>query len=210
MVIRISRTAAALSDAILALSAANHVDRLSISDVATAAGIHRVTFYDHARSPAELLARVIRNELDTVRAQYLQSPYLTSHTTADAIRNTSRDVAAVVASHREIFEHLMAEPSRTTVHHLLAPHFEQSVTELLAGGSWIVPADIIDPDLTRAEFEAGVARYVAYGCVGVIEAWLKAATTAASGAPDPQRYVFMVEPLLPRWLFVMTTQPGVA
>ena len=207
MVPPIPKTFAALADAILTLSQAGHVDRLSVSDVATAAGIHRVTFYDHARSPAELLARVIRDELDIVRAQYLQSPYLSSHTMAEAIRHTSRDVAAVVAAHREIFEHLMAEPSRTTVHHLLAPHFEQSVTELLAGGNWTVPTEVIDPDLTRAEFEAGVARYVANGCVGVIEAWLQAATTAGSGAPDPQRYVSMVEPLLPRWLFAPTKRP---
>ena len=82
------------------------------------------------------------------------------------------------------------------------------MTELLADGNRTVLPEVIDPDLTRAEFEAGVARYVANGCVGVIEAWLAAATMAGSAAPDPQRYVFMVEPLLPRWLFAPTKQPG--
>ena len=67
---RTARTAAALRTAILALAAEQDVTRLTVSAVAARAGINRVTFYDHASSPSELLARVLGAELDAIRDRF--------------------------------------------------------------------------------------------------------------------------------------------
>ncbi|MFC5929274.1 hypothetical protein D6T64_20435 [Cryobacterium melibiosiphilum] len=213
---RAARTTEALRVAILRLSAAQHVDRLSVAQIAAAADIHRVTFYDHARSPSALLARVMRDELDAVRAEYLASSYVREHTLAEAIRHTSMAVAALVDSHSAIFEHLLAEHSRTTAHDLLAPHFESSVAALiadrgvgLAGTPAANGAEAGAEPAQAAPAQAALARtalakYVAYGSVGAIEVWFAAgaegAEPAAVAGRDPEAYYALIEPLLPRWL----------
>lgn len=195
----------ALRAAILRLSAEQHVDRLSVAQISAAADIHRVAFYDHARSPSALLARVVRDELDAVRAEYLASTYINDHSLAEAIRHTCMAIATLVDSHSAIFEHLLAEHSRTTAHDLLAPHFEASVIALIAdherGRVNIGPghSDLARSDLARS----ALARYVAYGSVGAIEVWFAAetATRSATGAGrDPETYYALIEPLLPCWL----------
>lgn len=202
---RAARTTEALRVAILRLAAEQHVDRLSVAQIAAAAGIHRVTFYDHARSPSALLARVMRDELDAVRAEYLAASYLQDHSLAEAIRHTSTAVAALVDSHSTIFEHLLAEHSRTTAHDLLAPHFEASVAALIAdrsaGGPTDQPgageADAPARPAQAALARAALARYVAYGSVGAMEVWF-----AGGAGRDPEAYYALIEPLLPRWLVV--------
>ncbi|TFD54592.1 TetR/AcrR family transcriptional regulator [Cryobacterium frigoriphilum] len=200
---RSARTTEALRVAILRLAAGQHVDRLSVAQIAAAANIHRVTFYDHARSPSALLARVMRDELDAVRAEYLASSYVRAHSLAEAVRHTSMAVATLVDSHSAIFEHLLAEHSRTTAHDLLAPHFEASVAALIADRSAAVPhttdaqarltqaapdetapdeTELARAELARAELaRTALAKYVAYGSVGAIEVWFAAGTVPAAG-----------------------------
>lgn len=192
---RAVRTAAALRVAILRLAAEQHVDRLSVAQIAAAAEIHRVTFYDHARSPSALLVRVMQDELDALRAEYLGSSYRQDHSLAAAIRHTAVAVAALVDAHSAIFEHLLAENSRTTAHDLLAPHFEASVAALLieraATGSGTEPGSA--PGIAAA----ALAKYVAYGSVGAIEVWF---ASAGGATRDPATYYALIEPLLPQWL----------
>ena len=208
---RAVRTTELLRVAILRLAAEQHVDRLSVAQIAAAAGIHRVTFYDHARSPSALLARVMRDELDAVRAEYLASSYTSEHSLAEAVRHTSMAVAALVDSHSAIFEHLLAEHSRTTAHDLLAPYFEASVAALIAERSTAGSADAASPSSVAADALApaaqaalarqALARYVAYGSVGAIEVWFGTGTGTGTGpARDPEAYYALIEPLLPRWL----------
>ena len=61
---RIERTTAALRTAVLELATEHDIDDVTVSQVATRAGINRATFYDHASSPAELLTGILRTELD--------------------------------------------------------------------------------------------------------------------------------------------------
>lgn len=203
-------TTEALRIAILRLSAEQHVDRLSVAQIAAVADIHRVTFYDHARSPSALLARVVGDELDAVHAAYLASSYINDHSLAEAIRHTSMAIAALVDSHSAIFEHLLAESSRTTAHDLLAPHFEASVIALIDHRDQSAPGDGQGRQMEAASAHSALARsalarYVAYGSVGAIEVWFAAGTASASAsapgvARDPEEYYALIEPLLPRWL----------
>ena len=219
---RAARTAQALRAAILRLAAEQHVDRISVAQIAQAADIHRVTFYDHARSPSALLARVIRDELDGVQREYFASGVVREHTLRESVRQTALGVAALVDSHRAIFTHLLAEHSRTTAHDLLAPHFEQTLGELIssradaAGAASVteahgaavdavavdpaaVDAVAVDPAAVDAaaspNADAALARYVAYGSVGAMEVWF-----AGDQTRDPENYYRLIAPLLPGWL----------
>ena len=204
---RAARTAQALRVAILLLAAEQHVDRLSVAQIAQAADIHRVTFYDHARSPSALLARVIRDELDGVQQFYFASGAVREHSLRESVRQTALGVAALVDSHRAIFTHLLAEHSRTTAHDLLAPHFEQTLGELIssraaaAGAASVTEADAaavggaaVDA-AASPNADAALARYVAYGSVGAMEVWF-----AGDPARDPENYYRLIAPLLPGWL----------
>lgn len=197
---RIERTNQALGSAILRLASEQHVDSLSVSQVAAAANIHRATFYDHAKNPAQLLARVIREELADLRATYLTPAYVREHSVQEAIRENTVAVASVVWSHKAIFRHLIDEPGLTTSQHLLAPHFEETVIELLADKSWVLPDGVSDPRVSRADFINGTARYLAAGSAAVVEVWLETAPVTTPQGNDPERYYLLVEPLLPRWL----------
>ena len=197
---RIERTTESLRAAILRLASEQHVDSLSVSEVAAAANIHRATFYDHAKNPAQLLARVIREELAELRATYLTSAYVREHTVQDAIHENTVAVASVVWSHEAIFRHLIDEPGLTTSQHLLAPHFEETVLGLIADKSWILPDGVCDPRLTRDDFINGTARFLAAGSAAVVEVWLETAPVTVPRGNDPERYYLLIEPLLPRWL----------
>lgn len=65
--VRSERTLAALRAAIVELDLENPLSTVTVSDVAAKAGINRATFYSHFRSPGELLADVLRADLDQVR-----------------------------------------------------------------------------------------------------------------------------------------------
>ena len=204
---RAARTAQALRVAILRLAAAQHVDRISVAQIAQAADIHRVTFYDHARSPSALLARVIRDELDGVQQLYFASGVVREHSLRESVRQTALGVAALVDSHRAIFTHLLAEHSRTTAHDLLAPHFEQTLGELISsraaagGAASVTEADAAAVDAAAVDAaaspnaDAALARYVAYGSVGAMEVWF-----AGDQTRDPENYYRLIAPLLPGWL----------
>ncbi len=197
---RIERTTESLRAAILKLASEQHVDSLSVSQVAAAANIHRATFYDHAKNPAELLARVVREELADLRATYLTPAYVREHSVTEAIRENTIAVASVVWSHEAIFRHLIDTPGLTTSQHLLAPHFEETVIQLLTDKSWILPDGVSDPRLSRADFTIGTARYLAAGSAAVVEVWLETAPETVPRGNDPERYYLLIEPLLPRWL----------
>jgi AcrR family transcriptional regulator len=197
---RIERTTGSLRAAILRLASEQHVDSLTVSQVAAAANIHRATFYDHAKNPAQLLARVIREELADLRSTYLTPAYVHQHSVQEAIRENTIAVASVVWSHEAIFRHLIDAPNLTTSQHLLAPHFEETVIALLADKSWVLPEGVSDPRLSREDFINGCARYLAAGSAAVVEVWLETAPITVPRGNDPERYYLLIEPLLPRWL----------
>ena len=58
------RSRSKLFAAILELAADVRAEDLSVTEVASAAGVHRSTFYEHAESPAALLREALEAELD--------------------------------------------------------------------------------------------------------------------------------------------------
>lgn len=161
---RQEKTLARLTAAILDLATAGPVADVSVSALAAAAGVHRSTVYTYAASPVELLQRVLRTELDDLRAAYLVG--VAPEEAADAVSGVTRAVLQHVDAHDVIYRRgLGAESGSSSLHALLSEHFEGSIELLLEQHSVDVPA-------ADAVERRTIARYLADGTIGAIDVWL--------------------------------------
>jgi AcrR family transcriptional regulator len=159
------RTRTNLARAILELAGQKAVTDITVSEIASAAGINRSTFYEHSESPAALLRSTLRDELDEIRSRNLDAP--TDATSA--VLDTTTDVLRHVDSHAAIYARgLGLDDNAGQLHSMLSVHFQQSIRQLISGG-------IIElPNATDSAYlEDTVARFIADGTVGAIEAWLR-------------------------------------
>ncbi|WP_369962569.1 TetR/AcrR family transcriptional regulator [Leifsonia sp. EB34] len=183
---RQEKTLARLSTAVLALAGEQPIGEVTVSGLAAAAGVHRSTVYEYAASPAALLQRVLRAELDELRAAYLVD--VAPDDAAAAIRGVTRAVLQHVDEHDAVYRRgLGAEGSEAGLHAMLSEHFQASIELLLDQHSVSVPAD---DDLQRRTIE----RYLADGIIGAIEVWL--------GRPRPrdvEALLALLDRLTPSW-----------
>ncbi|MET3975915.1 TetR family transcriptional regulator [Cellulosimicrobium sp. 4261] len=208
---RTARTAAALRTAILALAAEQDVTRLTVSAVAARAGINRVTFYDHASSPSELLARVLGTELDAIRDRFFAD--VRAAETADDVAARSREVVdrwsralvVHVEAHLPVYERALEGGLSAPLFRLLASHVTGTLVEHLHAHPGLLPSA---PAGTATGAPAGptttataddvaalaFATYVGFGTVGALEVWL------ATPAPrDPGLFPRVARDALPAW-----------
>lgn len=183
---RQEKTLARLTAAILELATAGPVADVSVSAVATAAGVHRSTVYTYAASPVELLQRVLRGELDRLRAAYLVG--VAPNGAAAAVRGVTRAVLQHIDAHDAIYRRgLGAESGSSSLHALLSEHFEGSIQLLIDQHSVEMPAT---DEIERRT----IARYLADGTIGAIDVWL--------GRPRPRdidELLDLIARLTPAW-----------
>lgn len=183
---RQEKTLARLTTAILRLATDGPVADVSVSALAAAAGVHRSTVYTYAASPVELLQRVLRTELDDLRAAYLVG--VAPEDAAAAVSGVTRAVLQHVDAHDVIYRRgLGAESGSSSLHALLSEHFEGSIELLLAQHSVDVPAA---DDLERRT----IARYLADGTIGAIDVWL-----ARPRPRDVEGLLELIARLTPAW-----------
>ncbi|WP_285116012.1 TetR/AcrR family transcriptional regulator [Leifsonia sp. fls2-241-R2A-40a] len=183
---RQQKTLTRLSDAILTLAERGPVSDVSVSALAEAAGVHRSTVYEYAASPPELLERVLRSELDALRAEYLVD--VTPSDAGAAVLGVTRAVLRHVDEHDAVYRRgLGAESGAASLHAMLSEHFQGSIDLLLEQHSLVVPAA---DDLERR----AVSRYLADGTIGAIDVWL------TSPRPrDVDAFLALVGRLTPAW-----------
>ncbi|MBE9926661.1 TetR/AcrR family transcriptional regulator [Cellulosimicrobium cellulans] len=207
---RTARTAAALRTAILALAAEQDVTRLTVSAVAARAGINRVTFYDHASSPSELLARVLGAELDAIRDRFFAD--VRAAETADDVAARSHEVVdhwshalvVHVEAHLPVYERALEGGLSAPLFRLLAGHVTGTLVEHLHAHPSLLPSP---PAGTSAGVSAGptttatadvaaraFATYVGFGTVGALEVWL-----ATPPPRDPGLFPRVARDALPAW-----------
>lgn len=185
---RIVRTRAALHSAITELASTKPIPSISVSELATHAGINRVTFYKHFSSPAEVLGSALALDLDSTREHYINS-YAT---------HSGDPVEIFVASIDQILDHIdrlrplyvlsINTPQDGTVPNLLADHFTETITQYLEQRESWEPAL---PEFDRTV----VARFLAHGLVGAIKAWV------LSGSRDHDVCLRSVVAAAPAWWF---------
>ncbi|MDF2442460.1 MAG: hypothetical protein JWR01_663 [Subtercola sp.] len=182
-----------LRRAILSLAALTPASDILASEVASVAQVNRSTFYDHASSPTALLEDVLREELDLLRAEFLNEA--SPDHAATAIAGVTRSVLQHIDLHREIYRLGLDENSGpASLHPMLAGHFEASIRLLVGQGTITFEgADGAPAHLGALGTEMAV-RMIADGSVGAILAWLQ--------SPEPRRieeFLVLYGQLLPVW-----------
>lgn len=66
---RITRTERATEEAVITLASTRPISRISVSELAEAAGVSRATFYNRYATPLDVLTRVLRADLRARRAE---------------------------------------------------------------------------------------------------------------------------------------------
>lgn len=164
---RAVRSRARLAAAVLDFASDRAIGDVTVADLASAAGVNRSTFYQHASSPAALLRSVLSDELDMIRDRYLTE--LAARDIRAALNAVTVAVLEHVRAHRAIYRRcLPAIDESAGLHAMLGSHFEVSARMLLEQHHIELPAhDGHTLPLATA------ARYIAYGMVGAIEAWVR-------------------------------------
>jgi AcrR family transcriptional regulator len=184
------RTRAKLYGTITALAERQPVSRITATEIAREAGVHRSTFYEWAQSPAELLRDALRHELDQIRTRHLADQ------TADvvtAVNATTRDALRHVAAHAAIYRRDLApDGGDAGLASMLADQFAGSSALLLRQERVRVPLE--SARLSPAFAADTAARYVAHGAVGAMAAWLD--------LPEPRdedAFLELFDLLVPAW-----------
>lgn len=160
---RIVQTRAALTRTVLELASERPISEIPVSEIARRAGVNRATFYNHYSSPGELLAAVIRIELDRVRIQDHRAREAPQSDDGDVTYRTIESLVEFIEENRRVFELALLQDRDAALHRALCSHMQVSCRQHLerfATGTRPIP----DVDI--------VSRFVAEGIVGGIEAWL--------------------------------------
>ena len=186
---RARRSRTKLATAVLDLAERDGIEALSMVAIAQAAGVNRSTVYEHATSPLDLVRTVLRDELDAIRDRHLAPGAHDDIRTA--IRKTTIDVLRHADDHAAIYSRSLGSEESTALHGMLSTHFRQSVLTLLHSRA-ITRPDVEGLDATFQD--ESVARYIADGTVGAIDAWL-----AMPPPRDINAFVVFYVRLLPPW-----------
>jgi AcrR family transcriptional regulator len=184
---RQQRSREQLHAAVLDLAAARSISEVSVTEIATAAGIHRSTFYEHAASAFDLLEQALTAELDQLRAPL-------ADVRADEIRAVvtvvTRGVLHHVLRHRDIYRRGLGEGSgAASLHPMLSRHFRESGRVLFDQARLTVRV----PGVAGTVVADAAGRFLAEGTVGQISGWLE------GPEPDVGRFLEVYLALLPDW-----------
>ncbi|WP_213814109.1 TetR/AcrR family transcriptional regulator [Glaciihabitans sp. dw_435] len=162
---RVAQTRESLRQAIFRMAARMPMSELNVAELTREAGISRVTFYDHYKSPAQLLTESLTIELDEIRRLDVEARRESSASAETITKDSTLRIAQHVLGHRDLYEKSLSHrSSTTTLHHVLVAHISTSLEERFAR-------------TPPAEMPAGLsistaASYTAHGIVGAIEVWL--------------------------------------
>lgn len=167
---RIVRTRASLHTAILELSSQKPVTEITVSELAAAADINRVTFYKHYGSPAEALREALHAELDESRAALLACKEEGRCNSFDDLMASVDMVLEHLTRYRRLYEISMSDLDSGAVPWVLTQHFTATIRMYLEmRGAEIRQHQEFDTEI--------IAGYVGAGLVGAIYAWLRSDST---------------------------------
>lgn len=183
------RTWSRLVDVVHEVASETPIDTVSVAELARRADITRDTFYRHAAGPAELLAHVLRDELDALRAEFQRNAE------AEGGGRTVFDVAERallrhILEHRAIYRGAMTPRLTPALRDMLVESIESSLLELLDRHPEIAPDG--PSGLSVGKRHRMFAAYAASGTIGGIEVWL--ADEDPADADDAARAILAASP----------------
>lgn len=185
---RIVRTRASLRAAILNLASQKPVTEITVSELAAAADINRVTFYKHYVSPAEALGEALQSELDVTRETVLSRQAAGECNSPDALICGIDLILEHVARHRRLYELSVSAKDDGAVPWALREHFSATIKMFLEHRAGDLKCNgQFDMDI--------VAGFYGAGLVGAVYTWLQ------SGKTDTAPLIDAVTRILPEWWF---------
>ncbi|MEB4615756.1 TetR/AcrR family transcriptional regulator [Leucobacter sp. M11] len=187
---RVLRTRAAIHAAVIELAAVSPVSTISVTQLAEAAGINRVTFYKHFASPNDALLAALNAELDPIRDRGVRRRHEANADAREVVVLGLTEMLDHVEQHRMLYRTALSIPNENATHHLLSEHFAESIRGFLADQAPFAPElDLIDREIT--------AQFVGNGLVGAISSWL----TREQPTLDRARFLATLTESLPAWWF---------
>lgn len=173
---RQARTSAALRAALVRLLAHRALDTISVSDLCREAGVHRTTFYKHAKDVDRFAVATFSADLDALSAVTPETDDPAE--TAGDYLNAMRRLLEMLAEQRPVYRALFASSARGAFRaaigtrlifrvHLALEHFAASD---VAGA----------PRSARDQDEASA--FIAGALVGVLDVWTRENDTDADAA----------------------------
>ena len=190
---RVARTQQQLRSAALTLAAEAPIESISVADLAREAGINRATFYKHADSPTQLLWDALVEDLDVMRAGFLEHAAAPTIDFVALWRQAAHDTAAHVARFEGIYRQGCTEGVSGAVHALLSRHIAVSMQELFERNPTLLPKR---RPADRALLAAAYASYLGHGLTAILREWF------CSGAEDVDVYADAVINALPTWMLL--------
>ena len=172
---RVTRTVAALEQAIVELASRQPVSQVTVADLADRAGVTRATFYNRYGSPLELLIQVLYADLDRAHRREDSRRADGGYSAEQLLRLATGDVADHVERFMAVYQHALGDPADGGVYDALVRHF--------AGYSLAFMSGPARPDLPDASHRV-IAQFVAHGFAGAIKAWLSDDSVTKSGLVD--------------------------
>ena len=190
---RVVRTRAALHRAVINLASAKPISTVTVSELASEAGINRVTFYKHYATPSETLADVISGMLAETNSGRDDRDIFADESTPRILEMWEGFAHLVdhVEDNEELYRLGFEDPLDGTVREALTKHaYESLLWHLEMRRNWpTTPADI-DIDMVAWVLSSALATAIGY--------WLG----DASFTRDDLRANFSV--VYPEW---MRTEP---
>jgi len=159
---RVRMTKRLLKEALLELLEKEELVNISVTAICKAADVHRSTFYDYYRDPADLLREVEQDFLDRVPVP----PPMKDPIDQNMILEASAAFFDYVKENEKAFRILFSGSSESS--------FSSRMVEFLCSG--YIPVND-DADETTARF---IRLYIANGTVGMMREWINAGFPVSS------------------------------
>ncbi|RFA10229.1 hypothetical protein B7R54_14195 [Subtercola boreus] len=192
---RSERSAARLREAVLRLASTRPASSISVTALVGAAGVSRKTFYNHAATPAQLLARTLTAELDEARDRAEQELTMSSADLERAVRHRLRAILSAVDARRQIYLQGGGGLS-PELYQLLSDHFAAAVEQSIVALHRTPPRlRGFDDEPHRGAALAMYSSFVAHAYAGAIQSWLQHPET-----PEVDFLLDLIVSALPVWM----------
>lgn len=155
---RVRITKRMMKEALLELLEENELADISVTAICKTANVHRSTFYDHYRAPADLLRDTEQDLLDRIPIP----PPMTDPADQDKIIEASTAFFEFVKENKKACRILFGGSADSG--------FSARLVEFLCSGSLPVSTDDDDDDEAKSRF---ISLYIANGTVGMMREWIR-------------------------------------
>lgn len=194
---RYARVRAQLTSALLALAAERPAERISVSELTTAAGVSRASFYAHATSPDVFLTQILVDDLRPTLDDLARRMASDGADYVDLWRQTYLALLDHVGRYRAVYQVLCEE--MTLVTSAMIRYFEQAASPYVAS-----VADRMTDDPVSDLWRTMAVTQTAHGMAAMIRGWIK------SGMVDePDQVVETYLSLVPPWQLAHVDARGV-